>query len=146
MEEIVLYRGINAHQEKHIPVVFYHEDPNFAFQFTHSGRPEEILKVAYPLNAIYKPESLPYGGDPDEMDAAIEMARSQGFTAVYADEGSGGTPSVAVFKKGRPLRVLGRCTHGDLGESKLHQIRAADRDYKQRAPHEGGDQGHHAAP
>jgi hypothetical protein len=109
---LVLYRGINAHQEASAGGKFYHESFEFARQFTQSGRDNEVLRVSIDPTCIYRADPLPYGGDPDELEAAVEAAQAAGFSALYADEGTAGSPSLYVFRKvtdGRPtLRVLGR--------------------------------------
>lgn len=76
---------------------FYHPDKEFARQFTQSGQDHEITEHSLKASDIYKADPLPYGGDQDELDAAIATAKSQGFKAVYASEGQGYKPSVYVF-------------------------------------------------
>jgi len=113
-EDLTLYRGVNASQDRQTTAHFYHEDPEFARQFTQSGQAHEVLKVSFPAAAIFRADPLPYGGDPDQLDYAIDKAKEGGFRAIYADEGSAGTPSVLIFRRGPPLRVIGRCSPADF--------------------------------
>jgi len=116
---MIIYRGVSAHQRP-APGWFYHPDIEFARQFTQSGQFNEILKAELQDDAIYYHDPLPYGGDPDEVDGVIELAKAAGKYAVACDEGGGYEPSILVLKSAlakRVMRLLGRCTEMDESTS-----------------------------
>lgn len=120
-DELTLYRGEYTGNKGGR---FFHPDREFARQFTQSGRDSEVQSVKMSKKDIYRPDPLPYGGDPDQLDAAIAEAKAKGFKALYADEGTAGEPSVLIFSK--------RKTHPDQfmpGEGKTfdesHDLQAA---------------------
>lgn len=78
---------------------FWSPDREWARQFTHSGQDHEIKTGRIKMSDIYEPDSLPYGGDPDQMDAAIKEAKAKGFKAVRVDEGKNEPKSVYTFDK-----------------------------------------------
>ena len=72
--------------------------------FTQSGLDQEIKHIKLPRSAIFRPEVLPYGGDPDELEAAVAIAKPLGYSAVYCSEGAEYRPSVFVFRTNAPVR------------------------------------------
>ncbi len=80
---------------------FYHPDPEFARQFTQSGRIEEVIEIVVDDEVVYRPETLPYAGDPDTLDETVAEAKraDRKFKAIWASEGTGGDPSVYFFDK-----------------------------------------------
>lgn len=112
---MIIYRGVSTHQRP-APGWFYHPDIEFARQFTQSGQFNEILKAELQDDAIYYHDPLPYGGDPDEVDGVIELAKAAGKYAIACDEGGGYEPSILVLKSAlakRAMKLLGRCTELD---------------------------------
>jgi len=95
---LTLYRGVSQHNEGR-GGKFYTKDKEWARQFTQSGLDKEIISATIALNAIYRPEELPYGGDPDAIDQAVLAAREAGCKALWCDEGQGEPPSVYVFER-----------------------------------------------
>ena len=107
-----LYRGVAQHQES-MNGWFYSPSIEFARQFTQSGRYEEIVKLEIDPAKIYRPDPLPYGGDPEETERARQEAAQKGFSAFYVDEGPREPESVLVMKRAiyrREARIVGRCT------------------------------------
>lgn len=98
--DVHLFRGNANHQENKSGSPFFHEDPEFARQFTQSGRSHEMSEIKVPKAVIFRDDPLPYGGDPDEIRASVAKAQKAGsFQAVYTDEGTAGKPSVFVFDR-----------------------------------------------
>lgn len=96
---------------------FYSPDIRFAAQFTQSGLPSEIQKIEVRDDSIFRDDPLPYGGDPDEVDATIARAKSLGFTSLWCSEGNGEPDSVFVMRGAilaRDVKVLGRATEQEL--------------------------------
>lgn len=77
-------------------------------QFTQSWRECELLIVEALSSDIYRPAEPVYGGDFDAIDAAVAIAREEGFKAVWLDEGAGQPDSVYLFSVGGIKRVIQR--------------------------------------
>lgn len=93
---------------------YYSTDREFARQFTQSGQDKEIAKRFLPKDKIYEAPTLPFAGNEQAMDAAMEEARKQGFKALRVNEGQGQPPSVFVLDKSA-LTKYGLLPAGLLG-------------------------------
>jgi GNAT superfamily N-acetyltransferase len=123
---ITVYRGISVNNENRSGggQTFFSADPEFARQFTQSGRDNEILVGEIDASDIYRSEPLPYGGNPDALDQTVAEARAKGFSAIYADEGAGGE-SILVFRKvkdGKPVLRWTRRLGSKISEASVINI------------------------
>jgi len=92
-----VYRGVSTVSKKNGP--FYTTDPEWARQFTQSGQDHEIIAATISADAVYSPEPLPYGGDPDEIKSHIQEARDNHCKAIRCSEGNGEPDSIYVFDR-----------------------------------------------
>lgn len=77
---------------------FWTQDKEFARQFTQSGQDREIL-VRYMHTSDIKDCSHVYAGDPDVVDAEMEIAKEEGYKALLLNEGRGEPNSIWVFDR-----------------------------------------------
>jgi hypothetical protein len=104
----IVYRGEGQASMKNGK--FWTPSAYFAVQFTQMGMYEELRRAKIRTADIYEADPLPYGGDPDAIDAAIKAARAQGKKAIRCSEGSGNPPSIWVFNLSALKMVPGKVT------------------------------------
>lgn len=104
--KLQVYRGEGPASQKNGK--FWTTDPEFAVQFTRQGLHSELRRATIDDSVIYRADPLPYGGDPDQMDEAIEKARAEGFKAIWCSEGNGEPESIYVFNRAALHSAYGR--------------------------------------
>ena len=77
---------------------FWTTDKEFARQFTQSGQEKEIL-IRYIHPSDIKDCSHVYAGNPDAVDAEMEIAKEEGYKALLLNEGRGEPNSIWVFDR-----------------------------------------------
>ena len=93
---ITIYRGESVYNRSGR---YWTTDREWARQFTQSGRDSEIKTARIESSRIYKEEPLPSATDELKIDNAINIARAQGFVAIWVDEGINEPNSVYVLIK-----------------------------------------------
>jgi len=83
---------------------FYATNREQARQYTQSGRDSEIRVAYLESSQIYKANPLPFAGNENEMTVAMQYATTNGFGAIWADEGQGEQPSIFVIDKTKLTR------------------------------------------
>jgi hypothetical protein len=91
---IAIFRGRSSYNRKS---GYYTTDREWARQFTQSGKDSEIISASIPLEKIKRSDPLPEATDPEQIDEAVSVARSEGYAAIWVDEGSGEPQSVLVI-------------------------------------------------
>lgn len=110
---IPLYRGESQYNRNGR---FWTTDPQFALQFTQSGRENEVRKASIYKYEVYRRNPLPYGGDFDDIDAAIIEAKAiedEDYKAVWCSEGVGEPDSIYVFDRS----ALVKTASNDIGDN-----------------------------
>ena len=92
---IRLYRGESVHNKGGY---FWATNPEQARQYTQSGQYKEILTAVMDDHKIYKATPLPSWTDDTAVDAAMNYAKDNGFSAFWISE-SPEPPSVFVLNK-----------------------------------------------
>lgn len=107
-----LYRGVGGDSGGGN---YFTSDPEFARNFTASGRDGEIKVVDIPDTEIHTPSTLPEATNEQQLDAAIAEAKAAGKKAVRVSEGEGQPTSVFVFDKAA-VRSMGRYSGGQYSQ------------------------------
>ena len=91
-----LFRGESNFSKKNGQ--YWSPSLDFAIQFTQSGKRSELLQCQIKTSDILDMEqNMPYGGDPDSIDEAVNFAKSKGYKAIRLDEGINQPQSVFIF-------------------------------------------------
>ena len=102
-EKITVYRGIGSQSKE--GGNYWSTNKEWARQFTQTGREEEVRKVSFQKNAIYKADKLPSAVSELEIDIAIKEAKEKGYNAILVDEGKNEPNSVFVINPSKAIRV-----------------------------------------
>lgn len=78
---------------------FWSLDKEFARQFTQSGRDQEIQTRYIWAGEVYQRSRDVYAGNEAGVDAALQVAKAEGYKAILLSEGAGEPPSIFVFDK-----------------------------------------------
>jgi len=120
--EQTLYRGVGGDSGGGH---YYTSDPEFARNFTRSGRDNEIRVVDIPDDVVFTPAVLPEATNEAQVAAEIENARAAGKKAVAVSEGEGQPPSVFVFDK-TAVRAMGRYSGGTFDPNDANILNQSD--------------------
>lgn len=87
---------------------YYSTSRGFAREFTQTGRDEEVTTIRLKTKDILTKSELPYAGDADAVDAAVNEARVGNYRAVRLSEGQGQPDSIHMaYMPATPQEVLG---------------------------------------
>ena len=94
--KIPIYRGISVVNRKGgRRGSYWTPDPEWARQFSQTGN--EIKTSVIDSNDVLKLDPLPKATSEEEFDKALELAKQQGYLAVWIDEGPREPNSIFVL-------------------------------------------------
>ena len=95
--KIAIYRGISVYNKTRNN--YYTTDKEWARQFTQSGLDNEIKKAYIDTKVIYTANPLPQATNEKEMDNTIVLAKTNGFKAIWVNEGINEPNSIYIIDK-----------------------------------------------